>query len=63
MKSLLFALILLFSNLAQADFLNAMNAYQEGKFKYAYQEFLSMAKLGEKQSQFNIGFWKRLSTR
>lgn len=55
MKNFLSLLFLTLSNIALADFHAANDAYHEGKYQEAYESFLSMAKTGEKRSQFNIG--------
>jgi len=55
MKKTLPFVIFLFSSIVQADFNSAIQNYQDGKFKAAFDEFLTMAETGEKQSQFNLG--------
>jgi len=55
MKKAFLVFILLLSGSVNADFLTALNDYQKGNYVNAYNEFLSLATIGEKQSQFNIG--------
>jgi len=38
-----------------ADFNSALDLYESGNYSHAYNEFLEMAELGEKRSQFNLG--------
>ncbi|PCI65639.1 MAG: hypothetical protein COB38_10950 [Gammaproteobacteria bacterium] len=54
MKKILL-LIALLPFYATADFFNAINDYQNRKYKSAYNQFLEMAKMGETRSQFNLG--------
>ncbi len=54
MKKLLLISIL-FSTVTFADFHSAIDSYERGEYATAYDEFLSMAQTGEKQSQFNLG--------
>lgn len=54
MKKLI-GFILLSASVAQADFNTALDAYEQGNFKVAYEEFYELATLGEKRSQFNLG--------
>lgn len=53
-RNLLFILLLLCSSLS-ADYNSALKAYEENDFEAAYHEFYSMARMGEKRSQFNLG--------
>lgn len=46
---------LLFSSIASADFNTALDAYTDGQYAVAYDEFMAMAQTGEKRSQFNLG--------
>jgi len=55
MKNFFIFLLILLSPWAQADFSKALNDYTEGRHEQAYNQFLIMAKTGEKQSQFNLG--------
>jgi len=53
-RNLLFILALFCTSLS-ADFNSALKAYEENDFEAAYHEFYSMARMGEKRSQFNLG--------
>ncbi len=55
MKKLITFFALIISQPALADFSTALNLYSSGNFEGAYEEFLTMAKAGEKRSQFNLG--------
>jgi TonB family protein len=55
MKKLITLLFLVISLQSQADFFSAMDQYKAQHYANAYNEFLSMAIIGEKRSQFNIG--------
>ena len=55
MKKVLFFIFLVLSKQSFADFHSATESYNAGEFSKAYEEFLYMAKLGEKRSQFNLG--------
>ncbi|MEP1743257.1 MAG: TonB family protein [Kangiellaceae bacterium] len=39
----------------KADFFSALDAYEQGKFETAYQQFQELAVIGEKRAQFNLG--------
>jgi len=47
-------LFIIFISGLKADFNSAADAYEQGNYQQAYEEYLSMAKVGEKRSQFNI---------
>ena len=55
MKTLLTLLSLLFVTNLRADFNSAIDAYGSGNFESAFNQFMSMASVGEKRSQFNLG--------
>ena len=55
MKNLFILLSLLLSFNSYADFRSTSVLYQSGDYAKAYAEFLVMAKVGEKRSQFNLG--------
>jgi TPR repeat protein len=55
MKKLLTLLCLVTSLQLQADFRSAMEQYKAENYTKAYNEFMSMAIIGEKRSQFNLG--------
>lgn len=38
-----------------ADFISAMESYESKDYSTAYEEFISLAELGEKRAQFNLG--------
>jgi len=54
-KKILTCIIFLFSSIVQADFNTTIQNYQNGQFETAFGDFLTMAKTGEKRSQFNLG--------
>ena len=53
--SILATAILVNADSVQADFNSALDDYAAKNYKAAFGEFMSMAKLGEKRSQFNLG--------
>lgn len=55
MKKILIPLLFLFSNIVQADFISALDNYNNKNYSAAYEEFYSLATIGDKQSQFNLG--------
>jgi len=55
MKTFLTLFSLLFVTHLKADFNSALNAYAAGNYESAHDQFLSMASVGEKRSQFNLG--------
>ncbi|TQV89666.1 TonB family protein [Aliikangiella coralliicola] len=55
MRKLFIILFLFMSSAVEADFNSALDSYGAGEHAKAYQDFLSMAQLGEKRSQFNLG--------
>ncbi|MFT5520261.1 MAG: TonB family protein [Enterobacterales bacterium] len=55
MKMLLLIFCLLTTLDSHADLNSTLDKYSSGDYSSAYQEFLSMAKMGEKDSQFNLG--------
>ncbi|MEE4246497.1 MAG: hypothetical protein V2I33_13895 [Kangiellaceae bacterium] len=54
-RKLLIGVLLVMTLSARADFVDAMDYYKSGNYQQAYDEFLKLAKLGEKRAQFNLG--------
>lgn len=54
MKKLLALTFLLFTSLSQADFIDAQKYYESKDFEKAYSEFIQLAKLGNRKSQYNV---------
>ena len=54
-KLALLLLLILTSISTQASFNDAINNYEQGKFEEAFLEFQSLAEVGHKPAQFNLG--------
>ena len=55
-NTLIFILLLaLLTGAAQADFLDATEAYEKKQYDTAFKEFSELARLGNKRAQFNLG--------
>lgn len=55
MKSILLLVLLCLTFSTKADFFQALDDYESGKFAKAYDQFLDMASVGDKRAQFNLG--------
>jgi uncharacterized protein len=55
MKKYIAATILAWSMASLADFNSALDHYHNKQYQAAYEEFISLASIGEKRSQFNLG--------
>jgi uncharacterized protein len=55
MKNYIAAIMLAWSMASLADFNSALDQYHNQQYQAAYEEFLSLAAIGEKRSQFNLG--------
>jgi len=54
MKRIIIALFCLFTNTSQADFIEAQKNYDSGNYQPAFEEFITLAKLGNIKSQYNM---------
>lgn len=55
MKNILLLVLLFQSVGVKADFNSALTDYENENYESAFNEFLSLAEIGEKRSQFNLG--------
>ncbi len=57
MKNLIIGLVLIaFSTVSKSDFNQAVKNYESGNYKEALAEFQSLAEIGNKSAQYNLGF-------
>ncbi len=55
MKNIIAIFCILYTLNIFADFSSALDLYSSGDYENAHKEFLSMAEVGEKRSQYNLG--------